>query len=151
MRAISILLPSSVLVSCAQTVLETPRDHPADPSAYAAPAKQQAAALKPGFDPFEAYPEEAAEPEPTDHRHHDHGGHSAHETPADSNKSSAGAADHAGHSSSEQKPRGPDAGPENALFTCPMHPEMVQGAPGSCPVCGMKLVPKRSDSARPGH
>ena len=26
-------------------------------------------------------------------------------------------------------------------YTCPMHPEIVQDAPGSCPKCGMTLVP----------
>ena len=30
----------------------------------------------------------------------------------------------------------------SALFTCPMHPEVVQDAPGSCPKCGMALEPK---------
>src|SRR3990167_3729956 len=24
-------------------------------------------------------------------------------------------------------------------YTCPMHPEIVRGAPGSCPICGMAL------------
>jgi P-type Cu+ transporter len=28
-----------------------------------------------------------------------------------------------------------------AKYTCPMHPEVVQDAPGSCPKCGMALVP----------
>ena len=26
-------------------------------------------------------------------------------------------------------------------FTCPMHPEIVQGEPGACPICGMDLIP----------
>ena len=26
-------------------------------------------------------------------------------------------------------------------YTCPMHPEIVQGEPGSCPICGMALEP----------
>src|SRR3954471_22044387 len=26
-------------------------------------------------------------------------------------------------------------------YTCPMHPEIVHDAPGSCPKCGMALVP----------
>ncbi len=32
-----------------------------------------------------------------------------------------------------------DAGIE---YTCPMHPEVVQIGPGSCPICGMALEPK---------
>jgi Cu+-exporting ATPase len=27
-------------------------------------------------------------------------------------------------------------------YTCPMHPEVVQRGPGSCPICGMALEPK---------
>ncbi len=27
-------------------------------------------------------------------------------------------------------------------YTCPMHPEIVQDEPGSCPICGMTLVPR---------
>ena len=30
---------------------------------------------------------------------------------------------------------------EGATYTCPMHPEIVQVGPGSCPKCGMALVP----------
>ena len=29
----------------------------------------------------------------------------------------------------------------SARYTCPMHPEIVQVGPGSCPKCGMALVP----------
>jgi P-type Cu+ transporter len=28
-----------------------------------------------------------------------------------------------------------------AQYTCPMHPQIVRDAPGSCPLCGMALVP----------
>jgi Cu(I)/Ag(I) efflux system membrane fusion protein len=28
------------------------------------------------------------------------------------------------------------------LYTCPMHPAIVQDHPGECPICGMTLVPK---------
>ena len=27
-------------------------------------------------------------------------------------------------------------------YTCPMHPQIIKDAPGNCPICGMKLVPK---------
>jgi Cu2+-exporting ATPase len=29
----------------------------------------------------------------------------------------------------------------NVLYTCPMHPEMEQNGPGTCPLCGMALAP----------
>ena len=29
----------------------------------------------------------------------------------------------------------------SAQYTCPMHPEIVRDAPGSCPICGMALEP----------
>ena len=31
---------------------------------------------------------------------------------------------------------------ESAIYTCPMHPEVEQVGPGSCPKCGMALEPK---------
>jgi P-type Cu+ transporter len=31
--------------------------------------------------------------------------------------------------------------PAGTLYTCPMHPEVEQQGPGSCPKCGMALVP----------
>jgi Cu+-exporting ATPase len=30
---------------------------------------------------------------------------------------------------------------KSALYTCPMHPQIVQIGPGSCPICGMALEP----------
>ena len=41
-------------------------------------------------------------------------------------------------------PQTADAKPEPAgtLYTCPMHPEIVQQGPGICPICGMALEPK---------
>ncbi len=31
--------------------------------------------------------------------------------------------------------------PEGTIYTCPMHPEIRQTGPGSCPICGMALEP----------
>ena len=31
--------------------------------------------------------------------------------------------------------------PSDAVYTCPMHPEIRQVGPGSCPICGMTLEP----------
>ncbi len=39
---------------------------------------------------------------------------------------------------------GPDVQPpsgSNTLYTCPMHPEVLQDTPGPCPQCGMALEP----------
>jgi P-type Cu+ transporter len=36
----------------------------------------------------------------------------------------------------------PVAKPTRTEYTCPMHPEIVRPAPGSCPICGMALEPR---------
>ena len=33
-------------------------------------------------------------------------------------------------------------GPDDVIYTCPMHPEIEQIGPGTCPICGMALEPK---------
>src|SRR6267378_4197293 len=40
----------------------------------------------------------------------------------------------------------PDAHSEEAkkLYTCGMHPQVIQDHPGNCPICGMKLTPIRN-------
>jgi Cu+-exporting ATPase len=37
--------------------------------------------------------------------------------------------------------RGAATVPEGTIYTCPMHPEIRQVGPGSCPICGMALEP----------
>src|SRR6266436_6506557 len=43
----------------------------------------------------------------------------------------------------ERKPtsKKPPAGDKQVRYTCPMHPEIIQIGPGSCPICGMALEP----------
>jgi P-type Cu+ transporter len=36
--------------------------------------------------------------------------------------------------------------PAGAIYTCPMHPEIRQVGPGSCPICGMALEPLQAGS-----
>lgn len=41
-----------------------------------------------------------------------------------------------------KRPKGAEhAGPKDAIYTCPMHPEVRQVGPGDCPKCGMALEP----------
>jgi Cu+-exporting ATPase len=42
----------------------------------------------------------------------------------------------------QEKPQEP-AVPAGAIYTCPMHPEVRQVGPGSCPICGMALEPEQ--------
>ena len=35
------------------------------------------------------------------------------------------------------------AAPAGTIYTCPMHPEVRQVGPGSCPICGMALEPQQ--------
>jgi Cu+-exporting ATPase len=42
--------------------------------------------------------------------------------------------------------------PAGAIYTCPMHPQIRQVGPGSCPICGMALEPVEvSAEAQPNH
>ena len=41
------------------------------------------------------------------------------------------------------EPREPEPVIPGAIYTCPMHPEIRQIGPGSCPICGMALEPER--------
>lgn len=51
-------------------------------------------------------------------------------------------AQHEGHTSSQQKQ-------QPVIYTCPMHPEVQQSKPGTCPKCGMALVRKKPKDKAP--
>ena len=57
---------------------------------------------------------------------HEHELHSNHHTP------------NAAPSSAKSQPA---TVPEGTIYTCPMHPQIRQIGPGSCPICGMALEP----------
>ncbi|MBN9616722.1 MAG: copper-translocating P-type ATPase [Acidobacteriales bacterium 59-55] len=45
----------------------------------------------------------------------------------------------------------PAAAPAGGEYTCPMHPEIRQNGPGSCPICGMALEPVDVTGDAPNH
>ncbi len=49
----------------------------------------------------------------------------------------------AGCDAKSDSARGPKAG---QLYTCGMHPQVIQDHPGNCPICGMKLTPVRQQT-----
>ncbi len=64
-----------------------------------------------------------------DHRAHDHAHHHHPSAP---------------HGHHDHGPSAPPAAadvPADTIYTCPMHPEIRQVGPGSCPICGMALEP----------
>jgi Cu+-exporting ATPase len=50
-------------------------------------------------------------------------------------------ADPARYLSGEEAKKTDEPVPEGTVYTCPMHPEIRQIGPGSCPICGMALEP----------
>lgn len=68
---------------------------------------------------------------------HSHGEHAHHDHPGD---------DHAHHHAHQHdtgtgEPTVATPAVEGAVYTCPMHPEIREDHPGSCPKCGMALEP----------
>ncbi|HRK95535.1 MAG TPA: heavy metal translocating P-type ATPase, partial [Rhodospirillales bacterium] len=47
-----------------------------------------------------------------------------------------------GEERARSEPQEAAAAPADAVYTCPMHPEIEQVGPGDCPICGMALEPK---------
>ena len=106
----------------------------------------------------------------TAHAHHDHGDHGHHEAPAEGGvldpvcgmtvdpHTAKYRADYKGRPyyfcadscrtkfvANPEKylgDRAPEPVIEGAIYTCPMHPEIRQQGPGSCPICGMALEPE---------
>ncbi|MCM2330383.1 MAG: heavy metal translocating P-type ATPase [Pseudomonas sagittaria] len=87
------------------------------------------------LDKFSAEPQRYAQPVEVAQVEHVHGGHTSH---ADHHE-------HAGHAEHAPSPAvaaaAPLAADAGAEYTCPMHPEIRQIGPGTCPKCGMTLEP----------
>jgi len=120
---IALSVAALFLMACVKSELDVPPDHPGNPSANSAKLAPSTALRK------ESAPREDGEPPGLPHAGHEH--HSA--TPAPT----AGEASQPSSAPSQQTPDG-------TTYVCPMHPEVVRKEPGECPICGMKLVPKKA-------
>ncbi len=65
------------------------------------------------------------------HQHNEHTNHTQHQEHACCHQK------HQTNKKMEEKITG------NVIYTCPMHPEIRQSKPGSCPICGMALEPEQ--------
>lgn len=74
------------------------------------------------------------------HKHHDHSQCEIQKPVEEQKKSCCHHEHHKGHVE-KVKPISAHVG-EDAIYTCPMHPEVRQNGPGNCPICGMALEPE---------
>ena len=58
---------------------------------------------------------------------------------------------HTGHEHRSETVATTDMAQGFQKFTCPMHPQIIQDAPGKCPLCGMDLVPMVKQESSVGH
>ncbi|HVI89389.1 MAG TPA: copper-translocating P-type ATPase [Dongiaceae bacterium] len=74
--------------------------------------------------------------------------------PGDASEPAGSASSHSHHGHSHAHPASaaaaspaqpPHVSPPGTIYTCPMHPEIRQDHPGSCPICGMTLEPLLPD------
>ena len=82
----------------------------------------------------------------TTHDDHQHHAHPEHEHHGDMPQPAAGAVAAHVHQHHHAAPPAPAAAPKKTAaadveYTCPMHPQVRQMGPGSCPICGMALEP----------
>ena len=123
-RALALLLCVAGLAGCRS--YEPPpvtAGHPASPEAPVAPLTPAPSTLDINKANLPSMP---AEPQPGP-------GHS---------RGQAGMEATAPAPTSQAVPKVPSGEPVQAIYTCPMHPEVLSNQPVTCPKCGMELVPR---------
>ena len=117
-------LAAAWLAGCVSTSIPEPaHGSPLSPQTEAAPETPVATSLT--HDPLATLPPPA---------HHEHGHHHDY---------AASDAEHPAADGGEQA--------QGDVYVCPMHPDVRQSTPGTCPRCGMKLVlaPKPAPAPKP--
>lgn len=114
----------------------------ADPGKYLSPTMQDPADLKTATDLVCGM---KVDPAASKHRL-DHAGTTYHFCSAGCQKKFAADPE------SYLRPRAAEPAKPGAIYTCPMHPQVRQVGPGSCPICGMALEPVEiTAEAVPNH
>ena len=145
MRTLLMTLTTVLAASCASQPQAKPVEiDPSNPAAAEAPRP-----TVPDLGPAASAPVVAPQPAApsTPPPAHDHAAHGAAGEPARQesgqaappNTASPGGHDHGGAAAPSKA---------KAVYTCPMHPEVLSDKPGRCPKCGMNLV-KKSGGAAP--
>jgi hypothetical protein len=134
-KATSLVMSVLVLAACAATT-PAPRFSAVSPADEDGPE----AATPPPAPALAGEPEVQA-PLPSADTPNPAVGHEGHSLPAPPPTTGA----HDGHSAA-----GPTASrPEDQPYSCPLHPEVKQASPGSCPKCGTQLVKRREAREQP--
>jgi hypothetical protein len=134
-----------LLPSCVGTELVAHSDHPGSPNARSAKLPVTVGLLS----DFDAGSDNPAAPRaPHDHGAASREAHDPHAGHGSSHQHAPGSATDASTRTHDSAGTGNDKDDTDAgavRYTCPMHPEVVRGEAGTCPKCGMKLVPKAKD------
>jgi len=121
---IALSVAALFLTACVKSELDVSPDHPGNPDAHPGQVAPSTALRK----EFRLAENSA----PVNSPHAGHERYSA--TPAPT----------AGEASQPSSAAPSQQTPDGITYVCPMHPEVVRKEPGECPICGMKLVPKKA-------
>jgi hypothetical protein len=147
-HAVALLLPIVLTACAAGTGLNLESDHPASPEAaegtvYSPPQAFAAEGAVPASRPA-SQPTTQPATQPVGAGEHEMSGHEGHSgMSAETEKMEpAGAGEHEmsgheGHSGMSAETETMETVAQD--YTCPMHPDVHEPAPGDCPICGMTL------------
>ncbi len=147
-----LLTATATSVACAATEMAPGVDDPASAQARSAPLPDLGTVLAASYDPLNDGANASQGGSVHEHHHHDHARHEQAPKARSAAAQGAHAHDSAGvHDGAAATADGRAQPPSATRYTCPMHPKVVSDDPGSCPICGMDLVPAKPSKAEGSH